>query len=163
MEGELVGRAEELGAGGGMLDSGGGAIEVGRLGLWREDVGEEDVANCALQGVSVCRQIAFWGTSTVKVTPARMTSKLKDCCVVRAAFSPTLNSLHRTAPVSFVTVTCLREGGGGGTLVVPVPVPVLWVACDGRLVENARGALVGGCNRERRSAGRRRRIASVGL
>jgi hypothetical protein len=81
------------------------------------------------------------GVFTVRATPTRTTTRLKDCCVVRAAFSPTLSSLQRTLPVSLTTVTCLRVGGGGGGVLVVE----LCVACDGReVVKAALGTLLFG-------------------
>lgn len=53
---------------------------------------------------------------TVKTTPVMMSTKLNDCCVVRAAFSPRLRSVHFTAPESLKGVT-LRRCGCDGLLV----------------------------------------------
>lgn len=64
-------------------------------------------------------------------TPAMITMALNDCCVVRAAFSAGLRSLHRTAPVSFMTVTERRWGPDGGT----EELVEFGVALAGRVVE----------------------------
>jgi hypothetical protein len=103
------------------------------------------------------------GRRTVATMPASITMRLTDCCVVRAAFSPRLRSLHRTAPVSLVTVTDLRVGWGGG--VEELLLVVLCVAHAGLVVESAalvmRSELRG--RRVVRKVGRRSCIASIGL
>lgn len=49
-------------------------------------------------------------TAPVRPIPSNTMPRLKDCCVVRAAFSPSDRSFHGTAPVSLTTVTDRRRG-----------------------------------------------------
>lgn len=94
---------------------------------------------------------------TVKTTPVRIKTKLNDCCVVRAAFSPRLRSVHFTAPESLKGVTLRRCGcDGGGVEVCDAPA--------GREVEKAAmEILLRGDVLEMRKAGRRSWMASRGL
>jgi hypothetical protein len=91
--------------------------------------------------------------------------RFHDCCTVRAAFSPGESSVHRTRPVSFVTVICRLIGPGGGGGGVGEPEVELCVACAARDVEKQTRAavLLRGIGRRRRVPGLRSWIASVGL
>ena len=139
-------------------DGGRRAVEVCGFGGGREDVGEEEVGDAALEKiVSVLVGAGGGGGKrTVMAMPTRTTERFMDCWTVREAFSPGERSLHRTAPVSFVTVTERRVGWGGGV--------ELGDASAGREVENAARArglrgMLGG----RFEMGRKSWIASVGL
>ena len=63
---------------------------------------------------------------TVKTAPTSTTTKLTDCCVARATFSPLVNSPHSYRPSSDRTVTPLLFGALDP---FPAPSPVsLYVA-----------------------------------
>ena len=67
---------------------------------------------------------------TVMTTPVRTVRKLKDCCVVLAAFSLRDKSAHRTLPSSLAMVICFRDD--------PDLLPeALWVAYLHRGTKNA--------------------------
>jgi hypothetical protein len=102
-----------------------------------EDFGVEEVGDGALEGtLAQCffyfRRNVEKEICTVNATPATTMTRLKLCCVVRAAFSPTERSLHRTRPSSLITVTCLR-GAELEDDVAPARAEVVKRAGQGRL------------------------------
>lgn len=84
-------------------------VEMADFAVGAEDFSIEEIAYTTLDRASAChhQQMQQLRELTVMITPAIMTSRLKLCCVVRAAFSRVLRSFHCILPSSLAIVTCL--------------------------------------------------------